>query len=202
MTDLAEMLKGLTDIPIALLAGIFGILLHKKESKKWAFLFFLICVSGILGALVHTFEMPKLLKNVLWIILYVFLFELIRRFAKLVADYVSGKEEKEKIWVYISEIFLYAVTVIWMFAVEKINDIFIFIIFAFIMFVKIVVCLLKCEKVPNKLKLLMIMLFFPIILQALCNVIPYAVVFEHIFLAVALYVAYSIGTSTSKVGEL
>lgn len=189
MAQLYEMLKGLSDIPIALIALVFGVLLRKKN-KEWSSLFLLITVSAVLGAVVHTFDFPRVWNRVIWIVLYIFLYELIRRFAHLMVCYISGRAERERTLVYILEALLYGVTVVFMFAVS-INDIYILVLFALIMLVRVVTSMVKFAPALFKARLLMAVLLFPLVLQALEEVIPYAVLIEHIILAAALCIAFS-----------
>lgn len=188
MTGLYELLKGLSDIPIAIIALIFGILLWKKK-KQWASLFLLISVSAVFGAVVHSIDFPRGWNRAIWIVLYIFLYELIRRFAYLMVCYVSGKQSAERSCVYIIEAVLYAVTLVFMFTLD-INDIYVFVVFAVIMLIRVLIALIKCRPVPFKARLLMIVLLFPLALQALEAAIPYAVLIEHVILAAALCIAF------------
>ena len=188
MAELYEMLKGLSDIPIALISFVFGLLLWKKR-KEWSLLFLLIAVSAVLGAVVHTFDFPRAWNRVIWIVLYIFLYELIRRFAHLMVCYVSGKAERERTPVYILEAVLYAVTLVFMFCVD-INDIYVFVVFAAVMLVRVACASVRFRPVPFKAGLLMAVLIFPLALQALEAVIPYAVLIEHIILAASLCIAF------------
>ena len=188
MAQFYEMLKGLSDVPIALISFVFGLLLLKKK-KEWSSLFLLIAVSAVLGAVVHTFDFPRAWNRAIWIVLYIFLYELIRRFAHLMVCYVSGKTDKERTPVYILEAVLYAVTLIFMFCVD-INDIYVFVVFAAVMLVRVACAFVRFRPVPFKAGLLMAVLIFPLALQALEAVIPYAVLIEHMILAAALFIAY------------
>lgn len=123
--------------------------------------FLLITVSAVLGAVVHTFDFPRVWNRSIWIVLYIFLYELIRRFAHLMVCYVSGRAERENPLVYILEALLYVVTPVFMFAVN-INDIYVFVVFAVIMLVRVSTSMMKFAPVPSKARFLMAVLLFPL----------------------------------------
>lgn len=192
MNPIAEAMKGFTDLPIALLALLFGLLLLKKEKRDWGGLFLLVAVSGVMGAAVHIFALPQRTLQLLWLVLYVLLFEDIRRFAKLMVAYISGIAEKERRIVWITEGILYAGAAVLLFARQG-RDIYLLVVFMAVMFCRIVMCLVRSGFSPAKATGLMAMLLLPILLQALAAVISFAVVLEHIVLAAAEFVAHSIG---------
>ena len=197
MNPIAEVMKGVTDIPIALLAFWIGILLLKKEKKEWGGVFLLVAVSGLMGTAVHVFSLPDICRKLLWVVLYVLLFEDIRRFTKLMIAYISGSGEKERRVVWHVEGILYVCAVI-VLLVRGRGDIYLLVVFMAAMFWRIIVCLGRSGFSPAKATGLMAMLFVPILLQALDQIIPCAVVIEHIVLAAALFVAYHIGKDERK----
>ena len=195
MNPIAEAMKGFTDLPIALLALLFGILQMRKEKKEWGTLFLLIAVSGLMGAAVHIFALPRRALQLLWLVLYVLLFEDIRRFAMLMIAYISGIDGKERRIVWIAEGSLYAGAAVLLFAREG-WDIYLLVVFMAFMFCRIVACLVRRGFSPAKATGLMAMLLVPILLQALAAVVSFAVVVEHIVVAAAEFVAHSIGQET------
>ncbi len=194
MNELPEMLKGLTDIPLALAACLFGILLtRRKAGGKWAALFFLISVSAVLGTAVHVFAMPQAVWTVVWMILYVLLFEAIRRFGQLMTAYITGQKRQEYRAVRITEIALYLFTVSGMFFLPF-NEILVFVFFAVLQFARIMIALIRYPQAPADAKRLPVFVVLPLVIQALSGVIPYAVVMVHILLIAALFAVYLIGS--------
>lgn len=191
MNEITEMLKGLTDIPIALLALVFGIILLKKRIKNWSRLFFLIAVSAVMGTVVHVFTLTPVLYGILWIILYILLFESIRVFTHLMIGYVSGTYEKEKLPVFISEAVLYITAVI-LLLVPEMYDIYALVVFMMLMMARLIACIVQRKKVPKSIAVLVVLLIVPIALQACAGMIPYAVAAEHMFLLAALSVVFEI----------
>lgn len=188
-----EILKGVTDLPIAALALIFGLLLAKKDvGKGWRNLFFLIAVAGVLGAFAHIFDYSPLIYEILWTILYILLFELIRRFAGLMVCYIIGEDRGEMPLVFILEGVIFAVTVLCLF-LAPFNEIYIFVVFATIMFLRLIVCLVRCQRRPRLAVILIVSLSAPLAAQILEDVLPYAIVIEHILIAAVMFLAYRIG---------
>ena len=174
MNEFSEAIKGLTDIPIALLSFVLFLLIRKKGKKQWSRIFLFVAVAGFLGAIVHTFRVSVWQMRLLWIVLYVFLFELVRRFALAATSYISGKSSGEKKLVYGMEAaaYLISVTVLFLFPGY---DIYAFVVFAAILFVRVLVCLIKTKNAPKDMWALILFLVLPIALQALADFIPYAV---------------------------
>ncbi len=191
------MLKGLTDLPITLIAFIFAILLVKKTDKQWTILFFLIAVGGLLGTVVHTFALPVLINRLIWIVLYLILLEIVRRFALIMVWCASGEKQKERISVYVAECIMYAVTLILLFR-DSIDSIYVFVVFAALIFVKMAVAMLKFRRTTLKVNLFVVGLLVPLLLQAVSDFLPYAVVYEHIAIVVEMFVAFSLARDMTK----
>lgn len=188
MTVLYEALKGFTDLPIAVLSLIFGLLTAKKN-KNGAILFFLISFAAFLGTAVHVIDFSPFINKAIWVILYPLLFEAVRRASLFISSFVKGKKQSENKIIFAVELPLLAAAIIIMYLIDD-YDMLVFGAFALI-------CLLRCagsflgvKKIPRPAIFLVILLIFPIILQAFSKVIPYAVVFEHIVIAFLLYTVY------------
>ncbi len=183
------MLKGLTDLPIALISLVFALLLAKKTDKQWSILFFFIATGGLLGTVVHTFALSVLLNRLIWVVLYVILFEIVRRFALIMVWCASGEKQKERIPVYATECVVYAVTLIFLFQ-GSIDSIYVFVVFAALILFRTVVAMLKFRRTPLKVNLFVAGLLVPLLLQAVSDLLPYAVVYEHIAIIIELFVAF------------
>ena len=192
MNPISEVMKGITDLPLALLAVAFGLLLRKKEKNGWATLFFLVAAAALMGAAVHIIRIRKPYLQLLWVILYALLFESIRRFSLLTVTHISDCPTEEQTAVWAAEAVLYLGSVLLLFLADG-RDIYLFVVFMAVMFCRIVVCLIRYGFRPAKVTGLMSLLLVPIVLQALAALIPFAVVAEHMILAVAQVVTYAIG---------
>lgn len=189
MTEFSEAVKGFTDIPIAALAAVFGMFSAKKHFKAgWTPFFFLLSVTAIAGAAVHIINMPQLAKDIFWTALYIVLFECVRRFAKLMCALLGGGDcgfHAELA----AEALLYICAVLFMFFLHKYDMLF-FALFCVIELVKLVFCAVRAKTVPKAVYLLVSLLVFPIMLQVFSKQIPYAVVYEHIFITAELVIVF------------
>lgn len=188
-----EMWKGLSNIPIALLALICAVLLlcRKGVKNEWIAVCFLGTFCSIMGITVHTFLIDKPLIQFLWMFLYILLFELTRIFSHRLVCFIANNDEKEKIPVIIIEAVLYAAAAVLLFVWNG-KDIFMLVVFAFLEILRIVVCLIKHPKAPLSVKLLLADMALSMVFLALEDFIPYAVVFCHLLIAAALFIYYVI----------
>ncbi len=192
MNELHEALKGFTDLPIAALALLFAILLRKKNaSKDWSTLFFIVACAGLLGSIVHGIALSRVADAVVWTILHPFLFEAVRRFGLVFATFIDKKERKSAKAVYVVEVFFYLAGLPLLYLIPH-NDIYAFAAFAVLIFIQTVVAIAKAQKLPKIAVCFLVLLAIPLLLQIGETVIPYAVVIEHLFLALDLYIAYRI----------
>lgn len=196
LNEMAEALKGFTDIPIALISLLFFILLLKGERNEWRGVFLLTTVAAFMGAAVHILKFENSEKTLIWVILYVLLFELIRRFSLAMINFITEKNSYEKSAVYLFESVLYLTAVFGLFYFPK-YDIFALVAFSALAFIRVSVCLFKTKRPKKSAVLLMFILLLPIVLQALSKLIPYAVVFEHIIIALALFIGFKIAKSSA-----
>ena len=192
MNPISEVMKGVTDLPLALLAVAFGLLLRKKEKNKWSEMFLLVAAAALMGAGVHIIRITEPYLQLLWVILYALFFESIRRFSLLTVACISGGPAEEQTATWIEEGVLYLGSVLLLFFANGL-DIYLLVIFMVLMFCRIVVCLTRYGFRPAKVTGLMVLLIAPIVLQALAAIISFAVVAEHLILAAAQVVTYAIG---------
>lgn len=197
MTQFVEAAKGLTDLPIAVLSLIFAVLSFKKDNNKWGLVFLLTGVSGILGTVVHTFILTDLVKNIIWTVLYIILFESIRRFAVCLIALVRKPENQEKILT-AAEIVLYFVCIILLYLNGK-TDILVLLVFAVICLCTLVYDLIKYKYKGKEIYMLFGFLCIPVVLQVFAAKYPLFVVIEHLFLFIALFIVYGISKAKKEV---
>ena len=202
MTEIYEALKGFTDIPLAILSLIFGIILVKKRRTGWGILFLTVAVAAVMGTVAHAVAIPTVALNLLWTVLYVFLYEAIRRFGCLTVALITGESRPEPRVIFCAEGILYILTLLWMWLGWPLNDILVLVVFMVMIFVRVTVCIVRTRHVPRSLCLLMGILLIPILLQMFESVIPYAVVAEHTLLALSLCVAFAIALHTPQKTEI
>lgn len=199
MNELYEALKGFTDLPLAILSLIFGILCYKKmKNKAWATLFFIIAVAATLGAVVHGIALPDLAAKMIWVVLYPLLFEAVRRFGVLFGAYLD-KENKPLSSILIPlEIALYIGALFALFLNSKLHDILVFAVYAVIVFIIAAVRVVRAMPLPKLVTVFLVLLAFPILLQICESFIPYAVVIEHSILVVEFAIAYRFAITSEK----
>lgn len=190
MNELYEALKGFTDVPLAILSLIFGFLCHSKmKSKDWSTLFFCISITAFLGAFVHGVALPTIVAHFIWLFLYPFLFESVRRFGVLFPSLADKQKIPSSHIVLLLEMICYVVALVFLFSIGD-YDIYIFAVFAVIVLLLAIVRIIKVPKIPKMVTVFLILVSIPLLLQICESFIPYAVVIEHSFLAVELYLAY------------
>ena len=188
---LAEMYKGLSDLPICLLALIFGIVLSKKykEEKTWKVFFFFLACTSALGAVAHVFAFSALAKKVVWTVLYVLLFELLRMLSSLLGRYIKEEYRYPKV-LYLAEVLIFAATLFLLYK-ESPLDIYVFIIFAALN-VLWMLKLVRENGIPLRVALFLVSGVLAGFFQALKTVIPHGVVLGHVMILLAELILFTI----------
>ncbi|MBQ0084601.1 MAG: hypothetical protein KBS52_07585 [Clostridiales bacterium] len=189
MNELYEALKGLTDIPLAILSAICGILLFKIKLKHKSIFFFSISVTAVMGTVVHVFSFSKLTKNLIWLFLYLLFYESIRRFTLLFLSLLKGTTNKK--FLFVCEIILYLITVVIMFTGLGF-DMIILCVYSAICICILFAALLKCRPLPKKIIGFLMLPSAAAIFQALRSFIPYSAVIAHGILFTAILIFYFI----------
>ena len=202
MNELYEALKGFTDLPLAVLAFLFAVLCKKHATPKgWATLYAIIGVAATLGAFVHGVALPPLVGALVWVVLYPLLFEAVRRFGVVFAAAVDHTYKPSPRGVFIAELLFYLAALAALFLLlpyQILNyDILLFAIFAVLIFIQTAIRIFRAPKLSKLTVLFLALLAIPLLLQIFESVIPYAVVIEHTFLAVELYIAYRIARTAA-----
>ena len=190
MTEFTEAAKGLTDLPIAFLALIFAVISFKKGNKKWCVVFLFTGISAIFGVVAHTFVFSDLTLKIIWTVLYILLFESVRRFTVLLLKLIHKSDSSEK-YIKIAEFSLCFVCLFFLYGIGK-NDILVLVLFALICLILLISGIIK-HKYKNKyIYLLFCLLTVTALLQIPAKAFPLLVVFEHLFLFASLFVVYII----------
>lgn len=92
MNSIYEALKGFTDIPSAVVALVLGLLALRRRDREGAALFLIIAAGGFLGSAVHIFELPELIRRIVWVFLHMALFEAVLRFTLLFSSFSAAAE--------------------------------------------------------------------------------------------------------------
>lgn len=184
-----ELWKGLTDLPIVLMAGLFFILLRKRGfDKVRQSMFLYIFIAALLGALAHSFSLARPFHIAVWLVLFALLFEIVRAYAEIVRELAGLDARLPKPYI-IAEAVLYIVTAVLTFVQFRIA-IFVFVVFAVGLSVHLINIFRKNRKVFDEMKVPAMIIFVALILQALKNVIPGAIVIAHCIICVAMYFLY------------
>ena len=186
-----EILKGLTDVPLALIALILGILLIRKAHvrQEWKYLFCILFPSAVLGVIVHTFSIHGTLYIIIWLVLNVLMFELIRTFAHLMKNYVEKNQEEEKKITYVYEGILLIASEILVF-IKPDKSIYLFVIFSVICIIRIFVVMFTEGGISTKITIMMMVFLLALILQALKARFPAGVAIAHLLVCINLFVLY------------
>lgn len=197
MNDFYEVIKGFTDVPLALVTLVFGILSKRNNRKEWGDLFLLIFLTASLGAVAHAFELPKVLWRSMWAVIFAGLFEIVFKFTKLFSRYVNSSINfNEKTFRCLQVILCFAAII----AVAGFGykEMLIFVVYSFCNIVFLARCLIRRSNVPKKATFFVSLLSVVLLMQAFSTMIPYAVDIEHIVLTMILFVLYSISKSKQE----
>ncbi len=191
MNGFYEALKGFTDVPIALVALVLGILSKRNQRKEWGDLFLLIFLTAILGTAAHAFALSEALWRAIWVVVFAGMFEIDFMFTKLFSRYVNSSILfNEKRFRLMQIVFCLAAVI----AVAGFGhkEMLIYVVYSFCCLAFLAKCFIRTRNVPKKATFFVSLLPVLLLLQAFNAVIPYAVVIEHIVLTVILFVLYSI----------
>ena len=170
-----EFLKGITDLPIAIVCVIFSVLLYRKRHGKdricllWALEFLLIGAAGLAGCLSHCFQLSDRFSLILWCILFVMLFELSKGFYILYLEALDrGKflSREKVILVSVFEYVCCALSILVLF-IRKEYAIFVFAAFGFVLAVLLVLHTKRHEEVFPGLGRLIAVVFLAALAQVL-----------------------------------
>lgn len=196
MNEFYEAIKGFTDIPLALVALVLGILSKRNKKEDWGDLFLLIFMTSIIGTATHTFVLPEILWRALWSVTFAGLFEIDYIFTKLFSNYLNSSVEfNVRRFRYLQLAFCLAAIL----AVAGFGrkEMMIFVAYSFCCFAHLAKCAFMTSTVHKK-AILFISLPLLLMMQAFNTVIPYAVAIEHIALTMILFVLYSISRNKNE----
>jgi len=194
-----EILKSITDLPIAIVCLIFAIILlrAKSDKKGWGIFFALTFVSAALGAVVHAIEPYTGLYKVLWAIEYLFIYESIRWFGILLVAYAKREDYHNIRNMMIVEIWCFLFSVILMLYGNSL-DIYFVVVFGLIVLLWLVIEMYKNERFNIKLIIICFCALMAGTFQALKNTMTYGVVIGHVFIVAAVVVLYLFITDSEE----
>ena len=196
MTQFAEAAKGFTDLPIAVLALVFAALAWKNGNKKAGAVFLFTGIGAIFGAVVHIFVLPPLIRKIVWTVLYVLLFESIRRFTVLFLGFIRPPKTVEKVLL-IAAVSLYVVSLFFLYEIEA-NDILVLILFALICIAALIYSVIRYRYQNRYLVPFFGLAGSAALLQIPGDRFPIFVVLEHFCLFAALFIVYRMAKAENE----
>ena len=185
-----EFYKGITDIPLVLVAGFFAIFLKKFDDKKnWSSFFMTLAGVAFIGAVVHIFTMDDLYHKIIWAVLYILLYEVIRNLVVVIGEYITGQAWRYPKLMWIAEAVFVFFSLGFLFTNSK-YDIYVFVAFCVINLAWVIYFVGK-NKLTTKFILFIAACIVSVALQLLKEIVPYAVAIEHITMLVATCVLFS-----------
>lgn len=200
MNNIYEALKGFTDIPSAVVALVLGLLALRRRDREGAALFLIIAAGGFLGSAVHIFELPELIRRIVWVFLHMALFEAVLRFTLLFNSFLSGGRKSRAKQFRFLEVVLYFGAVAAVLACGR-RDMLFFIAFSAVCMVQLIICMIKADKKPKRALVLITFIPLLLILQTFSKIIPYSVVFEHAIITMILFIIYSMSAALQSAGN-
>lgn len=188
-----EMYKGISDLPILLVAMGFSIFLRKFEEKKiWSQFFMLVAEAAFIGAAVHMLALEGGYKKVAWAVLYVLLYEVVRNLSLALSGYILKAEVQYPKLMWWVQIIMFLASFVLLLKEIK-YDIYVFVGFAVINLIWLIYLAISGKnKISGKLWLFFGLAVVAAGLQALKEVIPYGVVWGHLAILVAMCVLFSV----------
>lgn len=97
-TDFAELLKGLTDLPLAVAAAVCAVLLMRRTyDRRWPTMYGLIAVTALVGGFVHAFKLSYRWRQLLWIGLYFALYIILYLFTRVIDAHLFRRMDRVSI---------------------------------------------------------------------------------------------------------
>lgn len=198
----AELAKGLSDVPIALMALIFAFIVmpHRAEdspkARKWAEVFFLTSASAFMGSFVHVFLFPESVLRWLWIFLYILLYETVRSFRAVLLGVINGTPPTaESRPLRIAVLAAYLLSAVNRFFHTEI-DIYVFLVCSLVLLIPVLAALFR-KRALWGLKASVLLLVFSTAVQAMRSFIPGAVMIAHVFIAAAMFLILRVAVKDS-----
>lgn len=185
-----EMYKGISDIPIVILAMFFSIFLRKFEEKKvWSQFFMLLAEAAFIGAAVHMLALDGSYKKIAWAVLYVMLYEVVRNLSMAICEYVLKEEVKFPKLLWWVQIACFIASFVLLLKESK-YDIYVFAGYAVLILLWAIVIAIK-NKISWKLILFFGLALLAAAFQLAKDVIKFGVVWGHLAIIVAICILFS-----------
>ena len=189
----AEMMKGLSDLPVFLITLILGLVLLKEKKAAYR-LFLTVAVAALLGNVVHSYQIEKTTEKILWVILYVLMYECVRLFAIFTAGHLRKPETLNPVEtkvIVLSEV-VFCLGSIILELIDSPADIYLYVVFAAAVATFLFIETRKQREEAKKMYILMLILIAAIALQALKGISEYLVTAAHIVLCIGIVYLYLI----------
>ena len=187
---MGELLKGVSDLPVSLLALVLGYLLRERGQNRWALVFFLAGIGAAMGAFVHAVPLEPEVYRTVWFMLYSLLYGTVLLFRLRVLN------EPPKVSLYVLGALLWLLTIILLLRGSG-WDIYVFALFAAVVLIPVFIRVFAQTDASPYLRRMLIAAALALAFQALKAVIPYGVVLGHVCLMVALIFAYCVAAQES-----
>lgn len=203
---LSEAAKGISDLPIAILSFVFFSVLAKDGKKShWTPVFGLLSIVSLLGAVAHIFEFSYISHNILWSIVYLVMdITILLTHYAFVSDATENREpvKKHKKMLQIISAIAYPIILVFLWAVPDTHlDMIVFVIYAFLMILPIILVSFKKSPIARKLRCIVLMLLITGILQGFKPFQSFSIVVEHIIILFALVITFSIAYKSQTIEE-
>ena len=193
-----EMYKGISDLPILLVAMGFSIFLRKFEEKKvWSQFFMLLAEAAFIGAAIHMLSLEGGYKKVAWAVLYVLLYEVVRNLSLALSGYILKEEVQYPKLMWWVQVLMFIASFVLLLKEIK-YDIYVFVGFAILNLAWLIYLAISGSKQNANIKITgKLWGFFGLAivaagLQTLKEVVPYGVVWGHLVILIAMCVLFSI----------
>jgi len=193
LTTSHELLKGLTDLPLAIAALLLYILADRKHAvrREWRWVFLLLSLSAAMGVAAHCFILPQRMNDILWLVLFAVMFELVRAFSHSVVNHLRREDRRELLFVRILELVFYLLADAITLTVHA-HGIYSFVFFCALLIVRMFVCALRCSELPRRILRIIGVLFAGLVMQAIKSVFPLGVTIGHLIVLIALIMVYKL----------
>ncbi len=183
INSLPELYKGLSDIPIVIVAIIFGILLYNNKDKEHrdGGIFFLVAICGLGGIILHSFSMNYKLHSILWGILYLFLYILVGAFSTELIALCNAKTKQGNSIIHFVGIICFVASCLCLYKNNGF-DIYVFVLYAALALINCLITIKKYGKFDKFSIFMFIFIILAIIFQAFKTIVPYGVAWGHICL--------------------
>lgn len=184
---MGELLKGLSDLPVSLLALLFAYSLRLRGQLRWAAVFLLVGIAALLGALLHGVPLAPDVLRAVWCLEYALMFTAVFCFCRQMGLVVSGTRPGPA--VYALSVALFAAAIVLRLRDSR-WDIYMLVAYAAVLGIPLAFRILTRPGSPACARWMLAAAGLSLAFQALKTVIPFGVVLGHLCLLAALALAF------------